>query len=65
MDWLPGCKLVFSPLRAHPSRNSMKHLRVSYALVLLLSGCTALESQSEFSTGRQALLRGEPDNALA
>lgn len=43
----------------------MKHLRVSYALVLLLSGCTALESQSEFSTGRQALLRGEPDNALA
>ena len=43
----------------------MKYRRVLFALVLLLSACTALESQSEFSAGRQAFLRGEPDNALA
>jgi tetratricopeptide (TPR) repeat protein len=42
----------------------MKHLRVLYAWMLLLSGCAALESQSEFAAGRQALLRGEPDHAL-
>ncbi|MGH7793679.1 MAG: tetratricopeptide repeat protein, partial [Candidatus Binatia bacterium] len=43
----------------------MKHSRVLYTLaLLLLSACTTLESQSEFSAGRQALLRGEPDNAL-
>lgn len=34
-------------------------------VVLLVSACAALQSQSEFLAGRQALLRGEPDNALA
>lgn len=44
----------------------MKPSRVLYTLALLLaSACAALESQSTFSAGRQALLRGEPDNALA
>jgi len=43
----------------------MRHSRWLYALALLLGACAALESQSEFSAGRQALLRGEPDNALA
>ena len=35
------------------------------ALVLWLAACASLESQSDFLTGRRALLRGEPDNALA
>jgi tetratricopeptide (TPR) repeat protein len=40
--------------------------RLIRALPLLaLAACAALESQSEFLAGRQALLRGEPDNALA
>jgi tetratricopeptide (TPR) repeat protein len=33
--------------------------------LLLLCACAGIEQQGEFSTGRQALLRGEPDNALA
>ena len=32
--------------------------------LLLLSACAGTTSQTEFLTGRQALLRGEPDNAL-
>jgi tetratricopeptide (TPR) repeat protein len=43
----------------------MKLARVLYTLApLLLSACATLESQSELAAGRQALLRGEPDNAL-
>jgi tetratricopeptide (TPR) repeat protein len=33
--------------------------------LLLLPGCAALESQSDFLAGRRALMRGEPDNALS
>ncbi len=35
------------------------------ALALGLIACAALGSQTEFLAGRRALLRGEPDNALA
>ena len=43
----------------------MRIARLFYVLALLLGACATLESQSQFSAGRQALLRGEPDNALA
>ena len=43
----------------------MKDRSAVFAFLLLFSACTALESQSEFAAGRRALLRGEPDNALA
>ena len=33
--------------------------------VVSISACAGIEQQGEFSTGRQALLRGEPDNALS
>lgn len=33
--------------------------------LLFLCACAGFEQQGEFSSGRQALLRGEPDNALA
>jgi len=47
------------------STSRRRFLRLSRALPLLaVSACAALESQSEFLAGRQALLRGEPDNAL-
>lgn len=43
----------------------MKLTRLTCALSLLtVTACAALGSQSEFLAGRQALLRGEPDNAL-
>jgi tetratricopeptide (TPR) repeat protein len=35
-----------------------------WVALLLLCACAGVEQQGEFSTGRQALLRGEPDNAL-
>jgi tetratricopeptide (TPR) repeat protein len=35
------------------------------AALLFVTACAALESQSEFLSGRRALLRGEPDNALS
>ncbi len=35
-----------------------------WVALLLLCACAGFGQQSEFSTGRQALLRGEPDNAL-
>jgi tetratricopeptide (TPR) repeat protein len=35
------------------------------AALLCMAACATLESQSDFLTGRRALLRGEPDNALA
>lgn len=44
----------------------MKFSRLRCLVVLvLLCACAGLEQQGEFSTGRQAFLRGEPDNALA
>jgi len=44
----------------------MNFLRSTSALTLLLvAACAAFELQSDFSAGRQALLRGEPDNALS
>lgn len=33
--------------------------------LLLVNACSGLQSQSEFLAGRQALLKGEPDNALS
>jgi tetratricopeptide (TPR) repeat protein len=43
----------------------MELVRLTRALPLVaVAACAALESQSEFLAGRQALLRGEPDNAL-
>lgn len=35
------------------------------AALLFAAACTTLESQSHFLSGRRALLRGEPDNALS
>lgn len=44
----------------------MKSSRLLYAMALLwFAACAALGSQSDFLTGRRALLRGEPDNALS
>lgn len=43
----------------------MKSAKTFLAAALLLIGCATFQSQTEFSSGRQALLRGEPDNALA
>lgn len=44
----------------------MKHCRLLRLLALLLiAACASLESQSEFLSGRRALLRGEPENALS
>jgi tetratricopeptide (TPR) repeat protein len=44
----------------------MKYLRFFHtAAFLLITACASLESQSDFATGRRALLRGEPDNAAA
>lgn len=40
----------------------MRFARLSLVLLFLLS-CAGLGTQSEFLAGRQALLRGEPDNA--
>jgi tetratricopeptide (TPR) repeat protein len=42
----------------------MKPLSLAGAF-LFIAACATLESQSEFLTGRRALLRGEPDNALS
>jgi tetratricopeptide (TPR) repeat protein len=45
---------------------SMRLTCLTPALALLwVTACVSIESQSEFLTGRRALLRGEPDNALA
>lgn len=44
----------------------MKNLRRFSVLALLgVAACASMESQSEFLTGRRALLRGEPENALS
>jgi tetratricopeptide (TPR) repeat protein len=44
----------------------MKCRRFLYVTALLLiTACGSLQSQGDFAAGRQALLRGEPDNALA
>ncbi len=42
----------------------MKSFRLLAAL-LFMTACATLESQSDFLSGRRALLRGEPDNALS
>lgn len=42
----------------------MKSFRLLAAL-LFMAACATLESQSDFLSGRRALLRGEPDNALS
>ena len=42
----------------------MKCFRLAAAL-LFMAACATLESQSDFLSGRRALLRGEPDNALS
>jgi tetratricopeptide (TPR) repeat protein len=44
----------------------MRRGNFSYLIALLLiTACASLQSQSDFSAGRRALLRGEPDNALS
>jgi tetratricopeptide (TPR) repeat protein len=44
----------------------MRLTRLTTAIaVLWAAACATFESQTDFSTGRRALLRGEPDNALA
>jgi tetratricopeptide (TPR) repeat protein len=40
----------------------MKYARLF--VLLLIAGCAGIGSDSEFLSGRRALLRGEPDNAL-
>jgi tetratricopeptide (TPR) repeat protein len=42
----------------------LSHLTRALPLLVVIA-CASVGSQSEFSAGRQALLRGEPDNALA
>jgi tetratricopeptide (TPR) repeat protein len=44
----------------------IKFLRLLSVLPMLgVAACASLESQSEFLSGRRALLRGEPENALS
>src|SRR6266545_4066811 len=44
----------------------MRLTRLTAAIALLWTvACASLESQTDFLTGRRALLRGEPDNALS
>jgi tetratricopeptide (TPR) repeat protein len=44
----------------------MRLTRLTAAIALLCAvACASLESQTDFLTGRRALLRGEPDNALS
>ena len=44
----------------------MRRGNFSYLIALLLiTACASLQPQSDFSAGRRALLRGEPDNALS
>jgi tetratricopeptide (TPR) repeat protein len=44
----------------------MRLRRLTAAIALLWAvACASLESQTDFLTGRRALLRGEPDNALS
>lgn len=44
----------------------MKFFALAAAIAMLgIAGCASSESQSEFLSGRRALLRGEPDNALS
>jgi tetratricopeptide (TPR) repeat protein len=44
----------------------MKYLRLSYTIALLLPiACATVTSQTDFLSGRRALLVGEPDNALS
>lgn len=44
----------------------MRFTPLTAAVALLwVAACATLESQSDFLTGRRALLRGEPDNALS
>ncbi|HEV8720911.1 MAG TPA: tetratricopeptide repeat protein [Candidatus Binatia bacterium] len=44
----------------------MRFTSLTAAIVLLwVAACATLQSQSDFLTGRRALLRGEPDNALS
>lgn len=44
----------------------MRLTRLTAAIALLWAvACASLESQTDFLTGRRALLRGEPDNALS
>ena len=41
----------------------MRYARIF--VLLMIAGCAGIASDSEFLSGRRALLRGEPDNALA
>ena len=43
----------------------MKILRSLIAWTMLAAACAGLNSQTDFLAGRRALLRGEPENALA
>ena len=44
----------------------MKFFALAAAIAMLgIAACASSESQSEFLSGRRALLRGEPDNALS
>lgn len=56
--------LCFSRRTLILCKRVMKSFRLAAAL-LFMAACATLESQSEFLTGRRALLRGEPDNALS
>jgi tetratricopeptide (TPR) repeat protein len=57
---------VFTARRLSYGRFSMRLTRLIIAIALLCAvACASLESQTDFLTGRRALLRGEPDNALS
>jgi tetratricopeptide (TPR) repeat protein len=58
---------VFSLGSAYPVKHlpmELSHLTRALPLVVI-AACTSIGTQSEFLAGRQALLRGEPDNALS
>lgn len=58
--------LVFLQGTTYLGLTRMKTLRAICLVSLLLVGaCAGSGSQTEFLAGRQAMLRGEPDNALA
>jgi tetratricopeptide (TPR) repeat protein len=58
--------LCFHPAAPILSARFMKTLHLLCVFALLsFAACATLESQSGFLAGRRALLRGEPDNALA
>src|ERR671919_1145791 len=59
-------KLVFLLAGPYSRTFPMRWTRAAGVIaVLWVVACASLESQTDFLTGRRALLRGEPDNALS